>query len=62
VIVGLSAKATDTDSRKALEAGMNNDLTKPIQPVVLKNIIERLGQHSEDSAYAYSQSHSSYSG
>lgn len=43
-IVAMTAYAMEVDRQKALEAGMNDHLSKPIEPEVLYETLERLGK------------------
>jgi len=43
-IVAMTAYAMDVDRQKALEAGMNDHISKPIEPEVLYETLERLGK------------------
>ncbi len=47
--VALTAFATEEDRRLALAAGFQAHLTKPVEPIVLVETIERLAKPQSDS-------------
>jgi len=49
IIIGLSAHAMDSEKQKALQAGMDDYITKPLKPETLQNAISNLFNNQKNS-------------